>query len=973
MNLDDSYCKCSTIFEEVKDNLKDIHTEEDVKIQLITRMLTEVLCWEFSDIGAEVKNQNGYSDYVLSDRGKKMFLLEAKRKKRFSILVSEKSKMRPLKISGPGLQDAIHGIEQAANYSVSNGLSIAVLSDGVSWIVFKTFVPGDNYQDKEAYVFPSFDAVLKDFSLFYELLSKEAFRKRLQNALFDELHQNRLILSQPLYSAVKTSDIRINRKGQLAFDLDKVFSAFFEKLTGDDDSDLLVECFVESRESKIADFSLEKMTRGVLGNIETENSNVEQGLSNLIETAIEVDVGETVFIVGPTGAGKSTFLERFFSKTLPFSVRKRCVVIKVNFLDATGSLETVQGWMTEEIISALEGDMFEDGIPTYDDLKGLYYDEYQRRRSGSHAKLYERDKNQFQEDFGEFLSEEVGKNREQYLKKLLSSLVKSRKKLPIFLIDNTDEFPINYKEQIFQFSQSLRRHARHCLLLFPITDKSAWIFSKTDMYGIYQSKSFFLPTPPPREVFRKRIDFLKSRLNEVASTEMEGNYFTRKGIRISIPKLDKFARVLEHVFVEQDYTSKVIGELTNYNIRRTLNLSKRVITSSVFNIEDLLNSYVTGNPISPSFAKFMNALLKGDYDFYKQDENTDVYPIFQIDTNVRQSPLLNVRILVLLNNTRHAAKNIDESHMNVRSILNYFDSLGSSESSVGVSLKGLLSAGLIEPYDASIRDISDSQRFSISYSGRTHLRLALEDKVFFEQMAITTSILDETVVLKIAEISAMKNPDRHSLARVRGIFAEYLLAEDSSHVTISEKVDSHLSQLEVERSITKNFISKSEDNDSSDTLILGPGVVSKGVVAVVDSYDEGKGFGFVEVEEEEQLSKVFFHVSMLNESGIESVSDGDSLLCDIGREKKGLYVSRVHDIEEDSDQVECHSCVISKVYEDRCYGFADIEDSSRSVYFNFSVFKQVSRSYLSIGYRFKAEIKPDPKGRSLMVKRVLQL
>ena len=67
------------------------------------------------------------------------------------------------------------GIDQAISYASPNGLPIAVLTDGLTWIIFKTFIPGVNFKMKEAFVFPSFEAVANDFSIFYELLSRDGF------------------------------------------------------------------------------------------------------------------------------------------------------------------------------------------------------------------------------------------------------------------------------------------------------------------------------------------------------------------------------------------------------------------------------------------------------------------------------------------------------------------------------------------------------------------------------------------------------------------------------------------------------------------------------------------------------------------------------------------------------------------------------------------------------------------------------
>ena len=239
-----------------------------------------------------------------------------------------------------------------------------------------------------------------------------------------------------------------------------------------------------------------------------------------------------------------------------------------------------------------------------------------------------------------------------------------------------------------------------------MTDKSAWSFSKTDMFGIYQSRSFFLPTPAPREVFRRRVDFLKQRLSTDITINERNSYFSSRGIRVSIDDLRKFAEVLESVFVDQDYISNIIDELTNYNIRRTLQLSKRVMTSAVFKIDDLISSFITHETIATNYSKFMNALMKGDYEAYKRGDGHEIFPVFQVDQKIRQSPLVFLRILALLDALYKEGKTIDERHISVQSVFDYFDAVGCSESSVDKALLSLLEAGLIEPYDASVRDLS---------------------------------------------------------------------------------------------------------------------------------------------------------------------------------------------------------------------------------------------------------------------------
>ncbi|MES9942403.1 MAG: hypothetical protein ABW104_07780 [Candidatus Thiodiazotropha sp. 6PLUC2] len=146
MSVDDAQGIFSSIVEDVKKNIDNITSEEDAKIQIILRILTDVLGWSYSDIGAERKQDYGFSDFIVSSADKEAFVLEAKRLGVLSVPTKELTKVRHLKLSGNTLLDVQDGIEQAEGYAAPNGITIAVLSDGIRWIIFKSFVSGANYK-----------------------------------------------------------------------------------------------------------------------------------------------------------------------------------------------------------------------------------------------------------------------------------------------------------------------------------------------------------------------------------------------------------------------------------------------------------------------------------------------------------------------------------------------------------------------------------------------------------------------------------------------------------------------------------------------------------------------------------------------------------------------------------------------------------------------------------------------------------
>src|SRR5690606_14632637 len=144
--------------------------------------------------------------------------------------------------------------------------------------------------------------------------------------------------------------------------------------------------------------------------------------------------------------------------------------------------------------------------------------------------------------------------------RLLGDIVKNRKRPPVFVIDNTDEFETSFKTKAFQYLQAMRREVEHCLLIFPATDRSAWSFANTEIFNIYSSKSFFLPTPAPREVFAKRVEYMRTKKSKESVRAKGGEYLTVSGIKLKIRNLEAFASVIESVFVNQDYPAKQVGE-----------------------------------------------------------------------------------------------------------------------------------------------------------------------------------------------------------------------------------------------------------------------------------------------------------------------------------------------------------------------------------------------------------------------------
>jgi hypothetical protein len=264
-------------------------------------------------------------------------------------------------------------------------------------------------------------------------------------------------------------------------------------------------------------------------------------------------------------------MERFFKSVLDTSVRERCAVVKIDVSKWPGDLNSLSSWLTARLKDGLERLLFDDGLPTYDELQGLYWREYQGWMRGQYKPLYESNKIAFKEKFGEFLDNKINSNPYEYLLKILDDIVRNRKVLPCLIFDNGDVFGFSFQEAIFQYAQAIRENIPFSFVVVPVTDRSFWRLSNAGPFQKYPSKMFYLPVPPTKEVLEKRVAFLQRKID---GAKTERAYFLKKGIRLTVENIQGFAACLEEVFVKEDFVSRRLSWLANNSLQKCLSLAQ---------------------------------------------------------------------------------------------------------------------------------------------------------------------------------------------------------------------------------------------------------------------------------------------------------------------------------------------------------------------------------------------------------------
>lgn len=875
MDLDTAAELFADILSEFSDDADGAVTEEDIRFRLINRVLTEVLGWEFKEIQTEKPNDSGFSDYLIQSNGRTRAVVEAK--KTAAKLTSSKSgKLSYLKVGGSGLNEARKGIEQASGYCFQEGVDLAVLTNGTTWIVFRASrTDGKRPADGKAAVFNNLDIVNENFQLFYELLSREHLVNRVYRAILDEQEGLKLLPKEPLFSPYELSAGRVATRSDHARDLEDVFDTFFSSISGDHDKSLLIKCFVESKESQHAEKVLARITSEVLEQIEPMESTTGGQLASEIERAAKANRGEKVLLVGNKGSGKSTFVDRFFEMSLSGSMRRRCLVLKVDLKKYEGDVSGLSSWLDRQLQSQINDSLYGNTPPSYDDLQGVFHSTYQGWAVGPHKHLHDSDPTAFKIKFGEHLQKIIDERPHDYCTEQLINVVKSRKRLPCVIFDNTDQFSSAVQQAVFQYANAIYEQVGVCFLIVPITDQTVWQLSKTGPLQSYEAKSFFLPVPSTKEVLGKRIAYFAEEVEKAEASK--GNYALPNGIQVALEDLRAFVQSLEEVFLNNEFVSRRIGYLSNFDIRRSLQLSKRIMTSPHIGIDELIKIYLSRGALEVGVDKLSTAIVNGQHSHFRQDQSDFILNLFAIDPSLISSPFLRLRILVLLLDKQRSEHDPLDSFLVCGDIEQYFDVMGVPGQVTRAHLQALLEARLIEPYNPTVSNVIEGQSVSITTSGELHVELALHDIVYFAQMALSTPVRSQDLAVSLRGIDQRSDWSRHRKDQeIRENFVKYCSAEDRIFIKVPSGLDNYRSQLTLLDEIEARQVTSGERGK-------------------VKWFNEDAGYGFVVLNSTGE--DAFLSLTVLEQFGFNSLKPGQSIVCKTIPTSRGPQITEISEVD----------------------------------------------------------------------------
>lgn len=782
--IDEAHQTFLKITDEVKNLEKQRWSEADTRIKIIDRILFEVLGWSKNDSSFEDPAGSGYADYTLKYENRAMLVVEAKKEHK-SFGIQNRHSGKPYKLNGATF-DSVgkEAIKQAITYSAFKSIELACATNGSEWIIFRANRLGDGTETLEGkgFVFSSLESICDNFQKFYDLLNATSvfhliFRGEFQNA------EGIPVRDLSFFASPRNPDSKsLLDRGKFAADFDAIMSAFFERLKGDQDPDMIQKCFVVTPESNLAEEKLLRIAADLSEKMINLNPKTGEELVDLIENVKLTHKNRFILLVGNKGAGKSTFIDRFFRFILPKDLSEHIKVLRVDLSKNSGDVSQVLNWLDRELLTVTEKVVIESerGKDGWDEYVGkIFFADYQRWSTTTMKHLYENDRSAFKIEFGRHIENTREDRPNDYIRKMIFYLTKSHHKIPCLIFDNTDHFSIQFQEVIFQYARALYEN-EFCIAIMPITDKTSWQLSKQGALQSFESESLFLPVPRPEKVIERRTAYLIEKLDDSNVTNRE-QYFLNKGIRLNLNEIGKFASNLNKIFVESPSISGWIGGLVNHDIRRLLELTRDTISSPHLDLDDLLKVQVAGSAhVIPEY-RIKAAIIKRRYDIYPAGEHSFVQNVFSLSSEISTTPILGLRIIQFLTDVTNGDEEGKLDFIPVEDIYRYCLLLRIPKMATQYCLRTLLRQGLVLNFDPTVKELDDNCKLEVAPSGLIHFGWATTDRDYVNYMKDVTPLRSKEVCENIrSAYYDYKNKWAHAI----GCFIDYIISEDEFYCDI---------------------------------------------------------------------------------------------------------------------------------------------------------------------------------------------
>lgn len=590
-------------------------SEADTRANIIDRILHDVLQWPRDRVVREKAVNPGFIDYELSTV-RPVLVLEAKASGvAFDLPVRQFKGARRYKISGvlrnnKPLQEAI---TQTQRYCADRGVRYGVTSNGYAFVLFRAIVERSAWRDGEAIVFAGPKEITRDFETFWKLFSFTEVQRGLDSAFRIAAPVSR-DYHRPIAKQV-TADATYARN-PINLAMRPFADKFFGDIAKQDAIEVLEQCYVHSTPLQTIDEDLklvihDHIPKFATGTKQMQTSEDEPGgdLQTHLRATLPDSNGTAVLFMGGIGAGKTTFLRRFFSLVVPDLVKPAgpAILAHLDFLGAPHLVNELDGYLWERLAALLR-----EADPLLNERQTLLA----VCESGVAALRQTFDSDpRLEAKINDFLSDTSG-DPHRFSETALRHYVRKRR-TPIVVFDNVDQLTVEAQSHLFTKAEYFAHHL-NCVAILVMREESYCSAQLRKQLTAYTIRPYHLSSPRFSDVVKMRVQFATREAVERKERKAPENDDYQRLQEL----LDFFHVIRESLFDTNRNIVRLIEAISYGNTRLALNMFNSFILSGATNTPEILARYRETKSYVVPFHQFAKSVMLGDYRYYKESRSS---------------------------------------------------------------------------------------------------------------------------------------------------------------------------------------------------------------------------------------------------------------------------------------------------------------------------------------------------------------
>lgn len=790
-------------FEEGKEQLRKLsaqaqgrsrlpdENEASVRFHIIDILLTDVLGWNRDDIEVEEHRSGEFTDYEVGKP--RDVVIEAKRASH-DFPAPAGSGKRPISLKA--LKGQAHAtfdaVEQTLRYCKDRGIQYGVVTNGQQFLCFLgSRIDATPPDEGRAIYFGSLDNAYERFDEFWNLLSRSGIAEgNLLKCLSGEIDPpppEKLSRKIPQYPGYK------NRNPE-ATELNILGGLFIEDITRDPhiETDFLTKTYCSS--GALSQYAL--VSKEILraryasvfeqaGKVSASPANTKKGLNpELYHDVIAASMGKRpILLVGDVGSGKSMFMRRLI-KVEAKDQLERSFVLYIDF----GVKPALADNIRQYAVSEIQRQMVENYLVDVNEskfIRNVYFVELKRFARGLYSEIRESDPIRYREKEIEHL-ERLTQDPESHLQKALSYVTKNQKKPVIIFLDNVDQRPTEFQEQVFLIAQSIA--SEWPVTTFVALRPETFVHSKRrGSLSAYQPRVFTIDPPRVDQVIAIRLKFAREQL------EFSSRFpWMPTGARVDSSTLTGYIRMLEEAFQKNHKLIEFIDNMSGGNVRLALDMVTRFVGSGHVDSRKIIYAIRNQGGYTLPLHEFLRAVIFGDSEYYEATRSP-IANVFDVMSFDKREHFLFLICIGYIEQFGHIGAT--EGYVLKQQVYGYLQNLGYNIRQIDSVLQRAHSKRLISsPAD---QETSDASKLRITSAGAYTKSVLTAEFSYVDAMITDTPILAPSYRCKIVDAHLLDE----RLHRVE-IFIEYL---DSCWKHVPEEAKNAFDWVVLRRILTDNM------------------------------------------------------------------------------------------------------------------------------------------------------------------------